>query len=313
MKLFEFALTESVTDIVFHYVSGYRLVSWLEKNQIVLAADFSGSRESELSNKKKYFFLSTTRSRLGGYHRNPARMSALVTLDGRKLNQKYSGKPVDYWGYEFRKAAIDPQASPNERESSKSTWEQEDRIFSKDPIIPNAKDYILKIDLLLPINRKTGELDFTQFMYDAPVTQHLIELSKKANIPLVTHNNTKSWLLGSNKWHNQNIKNFASDKDIADYIQDRYDDSRVSEYDIRDIDALQELLTKNNEEDLSKTGKELLDKLYRYPDSWVSSFSNLIHNNKNKPAITGPVSKIFKQYNVKNFKQLEKILSDKWE
>ena len=87
MKLFEFALTESVTDIVFHYVSGYRLVSWLEKNQIVLAADFSGSRESELSNKKKYFFLSTTRSRLGGYHRNPARMSALVTLDGRKLNQ----------------------------------------------------------------------------------------------------------------------------------------------------------------------------------------------------------------------------------
>ena len=150
-------------------------------------------------------------------------------------------------------------------------------------------------------------------MYDAPVTQHLIELSKKANIPLVTHNNTKSWLLGSNKWHNQNIKNFASDKDIADYIQDRYDDSRVSEYDIRDIDALQELLTKNNEEDLSKTGKELLDKLYRYPDSWVSSFSNLIHNNKNKPTITGPVSKIFKQYNVKNFKQLEKILYDKWE
>lgn len=313
MKLFEFDLTEAITDIIFHYVSGYRLVNWLEKNEIILAADFSSGRESELSGKQKYFFLSTTRSRLGGYHRNPARMSALVTLDGRKLNQKYSGKPVDYWGWEFRKTAVDPKASAQEKDSSKGAWEQEDRIFSTEPTIPNAKDYILKIDLLLPTNRKTGEVDFTEYQYDAPVTQHLINLSKNANIPLVLHNNKKSWFTGSDKWHKANVSDIATSAAVDDYKQNRYDDNHVSQYDLRDIDALQELLTKNTEAELSDNGKDLLDKMFRYPDSWVSTLSNIVHNNKNKPAITGPISKVFQKYKVKSFKELLKILYTKWE
>ena len=76
---------------------------------------------------------------------------------------------------------------------------------------------------------------------------------------------------------------------------------------------VQELLTKNTEAELSDNGKDLLDKMFRYPDSWVSTLSNIVHNNKNKPAITGPISKIFQKYKVKSFKELLKILYTKWE
>lgn len=73
------------------------------------------------------FFLSLTRSRLGSYHID-ANAGVLFKLDGQKLNQRYKGGSVDYWGPGWNKD------------------EMEDRLFADTDSIP-AKPYITQIDI----------------------------------------------------------------------------------------------------------------------------------------------------------------------
>ena len=84
--LFKSTLNESLSPVVFHKVNGgvQKLVQWLKDDKIILNADFGTDAEEELSKRKKYFYLSKSRTRLGGYNLNQNQI--VDTLDKPRYN-----------------------------------------------------------------------------------------------------------------------------------------------------------------------------------------------------------------------------------
>ena len=157
--LFKSPLYESLSPVVFHKVNGgvSKLIKWLKDDKIILNADFGTEAEDKMAEKKKYFFLSTSRTRLGGYNLSPNQMDVFVTLDGTKLNELYKGKPVDYWGWKTWRENLyskERDVTPDTTHQALTSWEHEDRIYHTEQEIPNAHQYIMKIDIMLPTQRK---------------------------------------------------------------------------------------------------------------------------------------------------------------
>ena len=79
-----------------------------------------------------------------------------IKLDGDKLNQRYAGKAVSYWGASMGKndyfanpeTTISGKAKPIDRFQGRT--ENEDRLFTNEPIIDDFYDYIINVDVLLP-------------------------------------------------------------------------------------------------------------------------------------------------------------------
>jgi len=116
---------ESVSDIVWH-ISNSPL-------EILKTNKFSLGTETGPDSTKsgKPFYLSTARSKTGSYSKSPT--GIMFKLNGSLLNQKFKGKPIDYW------------AGSGLKDRSKETNEMEDRIYSSSPVIPNARKYIMGI------------------------------------------------------------------------------------------------------------------------------------------------------------------------
>ena len=134
---FEKYLTEGITDILYHSTSIHALESILKMDKFKLSTSIGTGSEEDLAKKGKFFFLSTTRNRLGAYSKYPTEGQAMLKLDGRALGYKYAGKPVDYWGPTFRK-------------EEPLSFEAEDRVYHTKPYIDNASKYIKEIHMLLP-------------------------------------------------------------------------------------------------------------------------------------------------------------------
>ena len=112
-------LTEAVSSVVYHYTNLDAAARILTTGEFALSSTL-GSIEEKFAPKGYPYFLSTTRTRRGGYHSNAiGDGAAMFNLDGNYYNQRYRGGPIDYWGdrhNDYGRAA-----------------EAEDRIFSKEP------------------------------------------------------------------------------------------------------------------------------------------------------------------------------------
>ena len=135
MKLHEI-IVEGISPIVYHYTQVRALNKILGNNQFFLKTSVGTTAEQNHMPKGKYYYLSTTRHKLGGYNLNPSEGYAMLVLDGQALSNRYAGKAIDYWGEDFRK--MNPQK-----------FEAEDRIYSPVQTIPNAKSYIKEIHVLM--------------------------------------------------------------------------------------------------------------------------------------------------------------------
>ena len=119
-------ITESLSRVAFHYTSIPTALKIVSSGQFELSSAL-GSIEQQYMPKGKPYFMSTTRTRRGGYHDNAGRSTGvLFALDGNWFNQRYLSKPLDYW--ENRDPA----------RYSHRTHEAEDRVFSSEPTIPTT-------------------------------------------------------------------------------------------------------------------------------------------------------------------------------
>ena len=116
-------INESLSRTAFHYTNNKTALTILQSGSFQLSGSL-GSVEQQYAPTGYPYFLSTTRTRHGGYHKNIGQQATLFVLDGNWFNNHYPSKPVDYW--EDR----DPTKS-HHRDS-----EAEDRVFSKQPTIP---------------------------------------------------------------------------------------------------------------------------------------------------------------------------------
>jgi len=131
MNFKEYYLLREAQSIYYHYT--YALHDILMSDSFELGNAFLKSAEASLSPKgfSKPYYLSMTRNPSGSYKGNQ-----LLVLDGDKLSQKYQIVPTNYWG-----------------SRSGMGSEMEDRLWSREPTISNAREYIKEIHLYVPEER----------------------------------------------------------------------------------------------------------------------------------------------------------------
>ena len=83
MKIIEL-LTESLSRISYHYTNARAALKILKSGKFELSSAL-GSVEQQYMPKDKPYFLSTTRTRLGGYHDYVGSSAVMFVLDGTTL------------------------------------------------------------------------------------------------------------------------------------------------------------------------------------------------------------------------------------
>ena len=210
-----FLLNESLTDIVYHFTSMGVLSEIINTDAFYLSPSY-GSFSDNL-NKKKKFYLSLTRQKNGklGYSRPyPVR----ITLDGNLLNYRFKGKAINYWGSSMGKNNY--FANPENNGSKKidyyqSRTENEDRLFSNEPVIYNFHKYIKRIDVL--VNRDNeNEMKYGQ-MFTFSQFRKLIHIYDNEND---FNNQSKDEINGIFEFDNTRISKMSMSNRSRDNILD---------------------------------------------------------------------------------------------
>jgi hypothetical protein len=298
----------SATQILFHATNLGNVLSMVKENSLALTTGIGTESDGILG--KKLYYLSMSRTRLGRYHAQDTQAgSTLITLNGDLLNQRYQTKPVDYWGEEYR----------NHR---KGAYEEEDRLFSNSPTIPNANKYIKNIDVLMPID----ELKIRKIQ-----VRELLKLCHINKISCFIYENPKDWLIGNRlKAMKINISGLAPNvDDEKKEVWDKYSEMRGNT--TKDMylnkylkfrrrsyvrDAV-ELYYKKSLKELSPSADTFARKISR---DWVhemfSVFSSEVHNERsNAPADRKSLNALIKILlkNKINNKEFYDLLVAKWQ
>jgi len=145
-------LFENVSDIVYHNTYTHRIYQILKNNTFNLSPVFGSRSDLEINGGFLYTLsLTTTRSADLGYaKRIPNDGIVRVTLDGRKINQNFKTKRVDYWGSDKNPNSEiwDDMGDIDKKSIMMSNDEMEERILSNNSTIKNANKYISCIDIL---------------------------------------------------------------------------------------------------------------------------------------------------------------------
>lgn len=177
-------LTERISDVVYHFTTTEAASYIIETNRFRLKPlvldSVNVGRDYE-----EGFYMSVARTKIEGYTKsiNSSRCFFVrFELDGNKLSNRYKGGPFDYF----------PQhQGDNEYE------EYEDRIYSKDMFIPNAKTYIKRMDV--DVSRKcTGGFN----------TKKLIKIATSAGVPTFIFPSREKWGQQSSGIQIRNVKEY---------------------------------------------------------------------------------------------------------
>lgn len=281
MRIIE--LTESLSRVAYHFTRLWSANKILEDRGFKLTASVGTASERFLKTKDKFWFLSTSRSKLGDYTISSGYNEGVVmVLNGDWFNRHYTSRPVDYWG--------------------RQTWgkdEAEDRVFSNKPFIPfpdNASEAITAMHVLYRPDA------------DKPNTlRRLLLNAKLLGIPVYVYDNAKDWLL-------QRKDN--SIKLTQEFLHGLKQPESKPYQSLRTdwLKPYRELWYQNDREKLSKDAKQKLRSLPWYQQDLVRSLEADIHNVKSRatPGLT-KLLKIFRDANVSTPAEFIQKLAQKWD
>jgi|TARA_R110000824_G_scaffold392347_1_gene590723 hypothetical protein len=284
-------LDEGLSPILYHFTHVGRILNIIEQDKFVLRPYVGNKAEMEIGKNKKLFFLSTTRSKRGGYT-TATENYGVFTLDGRKLAQKYKGSPIEYWGPDSRNA--DP-----ERRST----EMEDRLYGDKPSIPNAHKYIKEINVMVGDEQNDQQ--------NRRIRQ-LMLASKKRKIPIFFYANANDFL-------NHN-KRKAIKIDIKTLktpaIKSGGYSGRMNQAAKRNLGPVLELIkAPTSTKKLSKDAKLMVRDLVQdnYLGGMEKNIANNISNNaKDDLPIVSSLVKEFQKHGWKTTRDLIDWLQKKW-
>ena len=161
-------LDEAASSVLFHYTGSVGAALNILKNNEFKLSISTGTVEAQYAPKGYNYFMSATRSKVGGYHEIVGDTGVMFNLDGNWFNSRYPVKAIDYWAGMHR----------GDRHN-----ESEDRIFAREPSIP--ADAITAIHILL---KEKGE-------YGSPTTRQLMITSKKRGLPTYLYSDESAWRL----------------------------------------------------------------------------------------------------------------------
>jgi len=178
-------IQEGFTDILYQYRSPHTILKILQKDSFFPSVSFGTSSEVAINKGYKYY-ISFARNLRGTYHRQ-GRMAAYMVINGRKLGERFKGSAIDYWEGEAQRLG-----RPKETEV-------EDRLFTNEPVIKNAAQYIESIHVSMPF--KTGTKSYS-VNYTTPNIETLKELdeeAKKRAIPIYYYTDVRSYRMKNTK------------------------------------------------------------------------------------------------------------------
>jgi hypothetical protein len=168
--IIEDIVTEGATSVLYHYTNIQPALKILQSGVFELTSSLGNKSEEKMAPKGYTYYLSTTRSKVGDYHRYAGSSAVMFVLDGDWYGQRYPVKPVDYWERMWQY-------------SSERTRESEDRIFSKEPNI--SVGGIRAMHVLLKEQQE----------HRSPATRKLLLLAKKKDIPAFLYTDENAWRL----------------------------------------------------------------------------------------------------------------------
>ena len=168
-------LTEGATDILYHYTGVTGALDILKSGEFGLSV-LTGADRKHMP-RGYDFFLSTTRTRTGDYHRSTGNIGVMFVLNGRAIGQRYKVVPFDYWEQSW--------LATHNRDGGYRTSESEDRILSNDPNIPIK--YATEVHVLVK-DLRGNEKTTAQI-------RALIDLAEQRGMPHWTYFNETAWRL----------------------------------------------------------------------------------------------------------------------
>lgn len=175
-------LTERISSVVYHFTTTDAAGGIIDSNSFRLS-NIPYDRQYiqspiQVDAGIKYdngYYMSVSRTKIEGYTTllNSARCHFVrFELDGTKLGNTYKGGPFDYF----------PQ-----RQGNNEYEEYEDRIYSRNKVIPNARGYIKRMDLDVSRECPRQSLDGG---FNPKV---LIEIATGAGVPTFIFPSRQKW------------------------------------------------------------------------------------------------------------------------
>jgi len=294
-------LFEKIEDVLYHSttISNFRKI--LEENVFRLSSVVGTNFEFKFAKGKKYYFLSTTRSKLGDYHaKDPMNGTVLLVLNAEKLKRKgLWGHPVNYWG--------------NIR---KFQNEMEDRIFSSKPEIGPATNFIEEIHILMNIEdaRKINPSLVEEF-------KDVLRILLKRKISVFVYANKNAFVL-LDKRRAFEVPVSALKKEIRKVplpdVSTKEKRKSFREFRENTLKGIYELLVKpvSQKKNLSNSASLALKYLLYYPEDFSSIFRTEMFNNRmpNRPE-RKYVEKIIDfmiRNSLKSLEDVTNFLKNKW-
>lgn len=279
-------ITESISRVVYHYTGPHAAKKILQSGQFELSSVL-GSIEQDYAPDGHPYFLSTTRTRRGGYHDANYSMTkgVLFVLDGNWYNSRYPGGPVDYW------LNRDPEQSHHRKH------EAEDRIYSKKPTVPTTGVTGVHVFVTPAADDNTR----------AQARGALI-LAKRAGIPAYYYDDQQNWV-NLNTKKTGDVAQLTGQDDARGYV------SRRPGY----LEPWLELINAKSQSQLSKKANDIRYNLsYTYDRQNAAQGLGTELSNARKPD-SGPdrenavkLISYMRQQRISTVPQLVDHLADKW-
>lgn len=291
MKSTDFIL-EGATSVLYHKTGVNAALDILNSGEFKLSSSIGNDVESKMAVKGMPYYLSTSRSKVGDYHRYVGDSAAMFVLDGQRIGSRYKVAPVDYWE---RMWLNNPER----------TSESEDRIYSRTNTMPI--DSVVGLHVLLK----------EQSDNRSEVVRQLLIAAKTQGIKTYLYDDEKSWRLQDTRKalkaadYQSLLKGHRED---PPYMKRPFRGQGKSGYGRSNILDWIELVMKQPGQPLSKSADKIRYNLQYYSDA-PAQLKNDFFNAKRPGETEYPLVVKLGNYMTKNnldFRTLSEKLKQKW-
>ena len=327
-----YLLNEMLSSKCYHFTTLDGLLRILKTNTFLLKTDVVSDTEHWADKPRQRFFMSTTRVRDGRFGYNyfikTDNMLVRITLNGDLLNANYRGKPVNWKMHNNKIKGYIPNLRSAESIKLSSMYnpdgriaqiqpfvENEDRVYSNKPSIPNADRYIERIDILTYLSSDFVDIDSQalDILQDIP--------SRFRNITHIytTMKDFNRQDDNSDKVDRSNVKDAIYPK--VDVNLTQYDLDRIDFYEKKiynffaNYDKLEELVRNEEYDEDYEVQVNNMDEDCEMYEIYIKELNTKLYNSKKSKQILKNVSNWFVRHRITNFKDLQKkldVLYDKF-
>lgn len=304
MKLYDLLMEGVMSPVLYHLTTFSSCLDILRDNAFALSSALGTDADMRLQ-KGKFYFLSTSRIKFGGYARSVSPIGRVtLELDGRALGYNYTSVNVDYWGPSWRKVSWE---AGNIMQFLRNN-ENEERIITNDPYIENANRYIKSIHAFLGENPeedlKPANIDKIQAVEQAAASR---------GVDIYFYTDEEAW-----KFHNTRKAFMALDDFFQDF-EGYEDDGGYRFFSMNDTMALLDIIDATNKDQLDDKAKKMYHRIgdnYTFasdinkvvPEELIRSVKREIHNNKTDRKGREVIARITGIMNRRGFSTIEEFV-----